>query len=948
MLSYATLACCLLALIRKHIVGYRLPNLFINRQIRVSRALETKLYVGTADTDISRAKLGGRIASILKGSMVGREHMLKGEEYVHFPSFGTSSQSLRHSPEKHFNFENKDNSSFREVIASTAAATSLSAKGVGDFLEKESGREYMLAENGRGKLIKATNTLSDAAHAKPNHEKQRSLFRVIKGHIEKNRLSGAIKCLRDRTEDLSETELNYLATDTLRCLGSRGAATARHCADVLEVLESSGTSPDIYTYTSAMSVYNKHHLYEEVLEIFDKIVASSEHQLDTKFYVNAVRAVGHARPWRSIIDMLDGAYKLLGENVLTVVHSALTNLKYADKGPASSPMSVQHAYALLLWMNERQIQLRSHTLDIVLAVMCTHGSVEDAEKVLMTFAGLGLEPTQYTYNTVLDRCAVHGHIEGALHVIESMSSKGLAPDSTTYNTLLKLCVSCDDLMGAQEIVETMESLHVSVSDYTKVSMIRLYKSNGFQNAAQEIIDTEPDDTVTTHMFVNAIKSADGWRQAVSLLQRANNIGKADEAVFAAAAQACFKAQQFSHGFKIVKVFRQKGYRENKFMLSTVVGACLEYFREGGPGLVELEKHLDMVHDKYHHLLTHSVCQKIVRDLSQMRQSELAASFHVRYLPHCTCSSNVLLDLFTDLQSTQMRNRYNDVEKRQQLAKLGLAVVGLYTLPASKTGVQVRNSLSTNNRSRLVRTQHLNRLLRLLTNAKMYSEAKNIFALMRNSTDAANTSDYRTIHDDFGDSRERGLSSVWRPTTFTIAELIRVARASDDPCLVSEVMDWGLREAVLLPEGVISDSISYLFAVGQNERTINLYYQLYDAGKINHWSDRENLELDLHSFSRGMAFAAITCAMEEAKDMEQAYTNAGEVEVLPGTLTVITGRSEKTRGTVSEEAGEAFVLSAEIQNVLIESFYPPVSSFTVPGNAGRLLVPYSEHQDQGEA
>ena len=76
MLSYATLACCLLALIRKHIVGYRLPNLFINRQIRVSRALETKLYVGTADTDISRAKLGGRIASILKVSMGGREHML--------------------------------------------------------------------------------------------------------------------------------------------------------------------------------------------------------------------------------------------------------------------------------------------------------------------------------------------------------------------------------------------------------------------------------------------------------------------------------------------------------------------------------------------------------------------------------------------------------------------------------------------------------------------------------------------------------------------------------------------------------------------------------------------------------------------------------------------------------------------------------------------------------
>ena len=67
--------------------------------------------------------------------------------------------------------------------------------------------------------------------------------------------------------------------------------------------------------------------------------------------------------------------------------------------------------------------------------------------------------------------------------------------------------------------------------------------------------------------------------------------------------------------------------------------------------------------------------------------------------------------------------------------------------------------------------------------------------------------------------------------------------------------------------------------------------------------------------------------------------------LPGTLTVITGRSEKDRSTTDEEsaAREAFVISTEIQNVLIESFYPPVSSFTVPGNAGRLLVPYQREK-----
>ena len=167
--------------------------------------------------------------------------------------------------------------------------------------------------------------------------------------------------------------------------------------------------------------------------------------------------------------------------------------------------------------------------------------MEDVERVLRTLAGLGLEPTQYTYNTVLDRCAVHGHIEGAIRN-RKYAQQRVIPDSTTYNTLLKLCVSCDDLMSAQQILEMMESLHVKARTIPK-SARTLYKINGFLNAAQEIIDSEPDSTVTTHMFVNAIKSTENWRQAISLLQRANRISKADEAVFVAAAQACFKAKQ---------------------------------------------------------------------------------------------------------------------------------------------------------------------------------------------------------------------------------------------------------------------------------------------------------------------------------------------------------------------------------------------------------------------
>ena len=44
----------------------------------------------------------------------------------------------------------------------------------------------------------------------------------------------------------------------------------------------------------------------------------------------------------------------------------------------------------------------------------------------------------------------------------------------------------------------------------------------------------------------------------------------------------------------------------------------------------------------------------------------------------------------------------------------------------------------------------------------------------------------------------------------------------------------------------------------------MYRQLYDMKYVQHWTkfDFDNLELDLHNFSRGMAFAAVYCALHE--------------------------------------------------------------------------------------
>ena len=86
-----------------------------------------------------------------------------------------------------------------------------------------------------------------------NYAKRKSLLKTIKGHIRGHRISKMLSCLRDKTGGLSLVEMNYLATDTIRCLGapgSGGAGAARHCTDVLRLMEGMGMLPDMYTYTA--------------------------------------------------------------------------------------------------------------------------------------------------------------------------------------------------------------------------------------------------------------------------------------------------------------------------------------------------------------------------------------------------------------------------------------------------------------------------------------------------------------------------------------------------------------------------------------------------------------------------------------------------------------------------------------------------------------------------
>ena len=52
--------------------------------------------------------------------------------------------------------------------------------------------------------------------------------------------------------------------------------------------------------------------------------------------------------------------------------------------------------------------------------------------------------------------------------------------------------------------------------------------------------------------------------------------------------------------------------------------------------------------------------------------------------------------------------------------------------------------------------------------------------------------------------------------------------------------------------------------GRTDLVIELYRELYECEQIQHWESRETLVMDLHGYDRGMAYAALYCALKEVR------------------------------------------------------------------------------------
>jgi len=88
-----------------------------------------------------------------------------------------------------------------------------------------------------------------------------------------------------------------------------------------------------------------------------------------------------------------------------------------------------------------------------------------------------------------------------------------------------------------------------------------------------------------------------------------------------------------------------------------------------------------------------------------------------------------------------------------------------------------------------------------------------------------------------------------------------------------------------------------------------------------------ITLDLHGMNTAVAHSAVRCALQQ----EVLGTGWNQTDLWDNDMIIVTGRGKRSHLHMRP------ILRPEVQRMLIEEFYPPLSTTSVPGNMGALRV-----------
>ena len=204
-------------------------------------------------------------------------------------------------------------------------------------------------------------------------------------------------------------------------------------------------------------------------------------------------------------------------------------------------------------------------------------------------------------------------------------------------------------------------------------------------------------------------------------------------------------------------------------------------------------------------------------------------------------------------------------------------------------------------------------------------------------------------------------AVCQEVVTLVTKVLSIPPAMEDTSEDGTVVDDDSEEAEYTYEKAIyTESINALHKSGLYEEADQLYAEGVSNGHLP-WAvlqgqggttdKKKQLRLDLHGMSAAVAHSAVRVSLQKeimvgssSSQLPSSSSNNAN-SIWDRNVMIITGRGRRS--------GEKFrpVLRPEVQRMLTEEFYPPLTTSSIPKNMGALLVPSTDieawlsHQQQ---
>jgi len=170
--------------------------------------------------------------------------------------------------------------------------------------------------------------------------------------------------------------------------------------------------------------------------------------------------------------------------------------------------------------------------------------------------------------------------------------------------------------------------------------------------------------------------------------------------------------------------------------------------------------------------------------------------------------------------------------------------------------------------------------------------------------------------------------------------IEEIRSLIDACLQTNLTSSITKNDVAYEKMIYIGAVTSLHNNGLYDFADEMFMSGVQDGFLSFHFIRENGQfvLDLHGLNVALAHSVVRIAMRQ-----QAVTLAEEV--IQSNMMIITGKG------CNSELHLRPILRPEVQRMLLEEFYPPLNTMSVPGNMGALIIlaqdieAWQEHQQQ---